>query len=347
MCRNEWARSVCGKPQVKCSECPNQAFQPVTDEIIRAHLQGRLGTADFTAGVYPMLPDETCWFLAVDFDKRSWQGDIAAFRDTARAEGVPVAVERSRSGNGAHGWVFFAEPMQVAEARRLGALLVTATMDRYPDIGFDSYDRFFPAQDTMPTGGFGNLIALPLQSKPRENGNCVFVDDDFQPFADQWAYLSSVRKTPAREAGALVATASEQGRILRVRIPVTDNDDEPWTAPPSRNRSEVAIDSPLPETIDLVLGNCVYIDRTRLPPMLVSRLIRLAAFQNPEFYAAQAMRRPTLGKPRIISCAELFSKYVALPRGCLDDIRNLLDDLGIKTSVPSPNYRPVCRERFR
>ena len=141
-----------------------------------------------------MLPDETCWFLAADFDKHSWMTDIAAFRDAAHAEGVPVAIERSRSGNGAHAWIFFAEPVSAAEARRLGALLVTAAMDRSPDIGFDSYDRFFPSQDTMPSGGFGNLIALPLQAKPRENGNSVFVDDDFLPFADQWAYLSSIRQ---------------------------------------------------------------------------------------------------------------------------------------------------------
>ena len=333
VCRNEWVRGVCGKPQVKCRECPSQAFLPITDEIIRAHLQGKFGPTDFTAGVYPMLPDETCWFLVADFDKRSWQGDISAFRDTARAEGVPVAVERSRSGNGAHAWIFFAEPIQAAEARRLGALLITATMDRRPDIGFDSYDRFFPAQDTMPAGGFGNLIALPLQAQPRESGNSVFIDDDFQPYADQWAYLSSMRKMTARDVSTLIATASEQGRILRVRIPVTDNEDEPWTAPPSRKRSEPAIDGPLPENIELVLGNCVYIDRASLPPALVSRLIRLAAFQNPEFYAAQAMRLPTFGKPRIISCAELFSKHIALPRGCVDDIRTLFDDLGVRTSV--------------
>jgi hypothetical protein len=128
-----------------------------------------------------MLRDETCWFLAADFDKKSWMTDVAAFRDSARAKGVPVAIERSRSGNGAHAWIFFAEPIPAAEARRLGALLITATMDRCPDIGFDSYDRFFPSQDTMPAGGFGNLIALPLQNKPRENGNSVFLDDDFHP----------------------------------------------------------------------------------------------------------------------------------------------------------------------
>ena len=126
--------------------------------------------------------------------------DVAAFRDTARAKGVPVAIERSRSGNGAHAWIFFTEPVAASDARRLGALLVTATMDRCPDIGFDSYDRFFPSQDTMPAGGFGNLIALPLQSRPRENGNSVFLDDDFHPYEDQWAYLSDDRPAIARGA---------------------------------------------------------------------------------------------------------------------------------------------------
>ncbi len=335
VCHNEWVRGICGKPQMKCGDCPNQAFRPVTDETIRAHLQGRMGAAhaDFTAGVYPMQLDETCWFLVVDFDKRSWMTDVAAFRETARTEGVSVAVERSRSGNGAHAWIFFSEPLPAAEARRLGTLLVTATMDRYPDIGFDSYDRFFPSQDTMPSGGFGNLVALPLQAKPRENGNSVFVDDNFQPYADQWAYLSSLARMPPKDVSTLVARASEQGRILRVRIPLTDSEDEPWAAPPSRKRSEPAIGGPLPEALELVLGNCVYIDRTSLPPALVSRLLRIAAFQNPEFYAAQAMRLPTFGKPRIISCAELFSKHIALPRGCLDDVRRELDELGIKTSL--------------
>lgn len=173
MCRNEWVRGVCGKPRVRCGECPNQAFVPIGDNIFNSHLTGKASgnATDFTVGIYPMLPDETCWFLAVDFDEKAWMQDVAAFRDTARAKGVPVAIERSRSGNGGHAWIFFAEPAPAADARRLGALLVTATMDRCPDIGFDSYDRFFPSQDTMPAGGFGNLIALPLQNRPRENGN--------------------------------------------------------------------------------------------------------------------------------------------------------------------------------
>jgi hypothetical protein len=335
MCRSEWARGVCGKPQVKCGECPNQAFVPVGDDIIRSHLSGKAAgnSADVTLGIYPMLPDETCWFLAADFDKKSWVQDVTAFRETARARGVPVGIERSRSGNGAHAWVFFTESVPAAEARRLGALLLTATMDRCPDIGFDSYDRLFPSQDTMPAGGFGNLIALPLQSRPREKGNSVFLDDDFHPYDDQWAYLSTMERLSRGKLMSIVSEAAATGQIIGVRIPLKEDDDEPWAAPPSRRTREPPIEGDLPASVEVVLGNQVYIDRTKLPPVLVTRIARLAAFQNPEFYTAQAMRLPTFGKPRIISCTELLSKHVALPRGCLDDLLGLLGNAGIAVAL--------------
>ena len=292
VCRNEWVRGICGKPEVKCGECPNQAFIPIGDAVVRSHLIGRDGktSTDFTAGVYPMLPDETCWFLAADFDKRSWKQDIAAFRDTARSKGVSVGIERSRSGNGAHAWIFFREPVKAGDARRLGTYLITETMNRYPDIGFDSYDRFFPSQDTLPEGGFGNLIALPLQGRAREKGNSVFVDDDFQPYQDQWAYLSKIGRLSRDDLLTIVTEAAATGQIFDVQLPSTDEDDEPWVRPPSRRGRELAIGGPLPHSIEVVLGDQIYVDRANLSPALVKCILRLAAFQNPEFYAAQAMR---------------------------------------------------------
>ena len=296
----------------------------MNDKVIEGHLRGR-----HTIGVYPMLPDDTCWFLAADFDGHSWQEDATAFLSTCHQKQVPVAVERSRSGNGCHFWIFFSEPLPAALARRLGAHLLTETMERKPEIGFQSYDRFFPAQDSMTTGGFGSLIALPLQRLPRETGNSLFVDSSFEPYADQWAHMSSLGRMSRADVAAITDEADQQGRVMGVRLPLTDEDAEPWTAPPSRRTSLPPITDPVPERIHAVLADQIYIARDGLPPGLVNRLIRLAAFQNPSFYSAQSMRRSTFNIPRIIACAELLSHHIALPRGCQDELQELLEEHGI------------------
>ena len=323
-CRNEWMPGLCDKPRVKCGVCSNQAFLAVTDEVIDGHLRGR-----HTVGVYPLLPDDTCRFLAADFDKRTWRRDADAFLAACRSKRVPATLERSRSGNGAHVWIFFAEPVPAALARRLGAHLLTETMERNPDIGFESYDRFFPSQDTLLAGGFGNLIALPLEHGPRESGNSLFLDEGFEPWPDQWAFLSSLRRLSLAEASEITDEAGRQGRVVGLRLPIDDEDEEPWTAPPSRRLPLPRIAAPLPDRVDAILGDRIYIPRAGLPPALVNRLIRLAAFQNPAFYSAQAMRRSTFGIPRIVACAELLSHHIALPRGCREAMERLLGDLGI------------------
>jgi superfamily II DNA or RNA helicase/very-short-patch-repair endonuclease len=334
-CANEWVRGVCEKPKVKCAECPHRRFLPVTDEVIRWHLSGRdeLGR-DFVMGVYPMLLDETCFFLAVDFDKESWQQDAWAFVETCRSLELPVALERSRSGNGAHVWFFFAEAVSASAARKLGSHVLTETMERRPDLGLDSYDRLFPNQDTLPKGGFGNLIALPLQKAARERGNSVFLDEQFTPHPDQWAFLSSIQRISRARVEALVREAETKGRVVGVRLAIAEEDDDtPWTAPPSRRRKEPPIAGPLPERIELVLADQIYVPKENLTPALRNRLVRLAAFQNPEFYRAQAMRLPTYDKPHIIHCAEDHAKHIGLPRGCLEDVSELLDLLRIKLDL--------------
>lgn len=339
-CANEWVRGVCEKPRIKCSECLQQRWLPVTDEVIRWHLSGRdaLGQP-FVMGVYPMLRDETCHFLAVDFDRDQWREDTSAYLETCRELHVPAALERSRSGKGGHVWFFFEEAVPAILARKLGSFLLTETMERRPELGLRSYDRLFPNQDTLPQGGFGNLIALPLQRVPRDQGNSVFVGEDLvgedlQPHRDQWAFLASLERLGATRVRELAQEAERRGRIVGVRVVATDEDgDSPWTAPPSRRRKEVPIQGPLPPELEVVLADQIYLPKAALPPGLRNRLIRLAAFQNPEFYRAQALRLPTYDKPRVVSCAEDLDQHIGLPRGCLDEMKALLSGLHIRCAV--------------
>jgi superfamily II DNA or RNA helicase/very-short-patch-repair endonuclease len=334
-CANEWVRGVCEKPRIKCAECPNRRFLPVTDDVIRRHLSGCDAEGQpFVAAVYPLLQDETCFFLAVDFDKAGWREDAAAFLESCQYLDLPAALERSRSGGGAHVWFFFEEAIPAALARRLGSHVLTETMERRPDIGLDSYDRLFPNQDTMPQGGFGNLIALPLQRAARKQDNTLFLDSDLVPWGDQWAFLSSVRKIGRSQVEQIVEDAERRGRILGVRLPPQeDGESEPWTVPPSRHRKESPIVGELPSTLELVLGNQIYIAKEGLHPGLRNRLLRLAAFQNPEFYKAQAMRLSTYNKPRVVACAEDLPHHIGLPRGCLDDVRKMLTELGVRIVI--------------
>lgn len=207
-------------------------------------------------------------------------------------------------------------------------------MERRPDLGFDSYDRLFPSQDTLPQGGFGNLIALPLQKASRDKANSVFLDEHLIPWTDQWAFLAGLRRIDRLQAERIVQAAERRGRILGVRLPPQeDGDEEPWTAPPSRRSREPMLTGELPTSIDLVLGNQIYIAKAGLSPALRNRLLRVAAFQNPEFYKAQPMRLSTYDKPRVIARAEDHSHHIGIPRGCLDEIQDLLSGLGIGVTV--------------
>ena len=331
-CSNEWTPGVCEKPRVRCGECPNQAFVPVSDRVILDHLRGR-----HVAGVYPLLADETCWFLVADFDKADWKKDVAAFRDACRGARLPVAVERSRSGNGAHAWFFFDAPVSAAVARRMGCYLITQAMSRRHGLDMTSYDRLFPNQDTMPRGGFGNLIALPLQHGPRAKDNTVFVDEDFDPFPDQWAYLAGVQRIAASTAERVAADAQRSGEVLGVRTSGLEGDDAvaPWLIPPSRRSTPVvpAVKEPVPTRVEATLAQRLFISKAGLPSSLINALRRIAAFQNPDFYQKQRLRLSTALTPRIIHRAEDFPRHVALPRGCVDDATALLQTVGATLEI--------------
>lgn len=346
-CSNEWVSGVCEKPKIRCSECPNQAFVKMSDDVIRQHLTGKDDLMkEKTIGVYPMLSDERCWFIAADFDKKNWRKDIAAFMKICSKKNVPAYVEQSRSGNGGHVWIFFTSPVTASDARKMGSYLVTETMEHHPDLGFSSYDRFFPNQDNMPIGGFGNLIALPLQHTPRKQGNSVFLDENFKPYTDQWSFLSAVKKMTPQEVEVLMFEAIDRGRITGLQIPV-DDDNKPWKIRPSRKSRPIEITTPISGAITIVSANQLYIDKIKLSPQLINRLIRISAFQNPEFYKAQAMRMPIFNKPRIIACAENFPNHIGLPRGCLDDVLALLGELDLTHKIMDKrNQGKIIRTKF-
>jgi superfamily II DNA or RNA helicase len=329
-CSNKWLPEICLlKAGGKCSDCSNQAFIQVTEQLIVGHLQGR-----HVMGVYPLLEDETCWFLAVDFDKHAWQEDVAAFAETCRSSRIPVAIERSRSGNGAHAWFFFATPVSANVARRMGCFLITETMTRRHQLSMESYDRLFPNQDTMPRGGFGNLIALPLQHEARQEANSVFVDEGLKPFADQWAFLASVQRIQPSDAELVVQEATRTGQVMGLHIADTDEDQAtPWARVPSGRIHVKPVADPLPPEVNAVLAQRLYVEKARLPPSFLNQLKRLAAFQNPEFYKKQRMRLSTVTTPRVISCAEELATHISLPRGCAADVAALLSQHDVTLQV--------------
>ena len=329
-CANKFVRGVCALPAIRCGECPNQAFQPVDDQAILDHLRGR-----HVMGVYPLLEDETCWFLAADFDKASWQDDVSAFVVTCHSADVPAAVERSRSGNGAHVWIFFEAPISATAARQMGCYLITETMARHHQLGMDSYDRLFPNQDTMPRGGFGNLIALPLQHEARRHGNTLFVDEAFAPYPDQWGQLASMGRMDPAAVLAIAEEATRTDRVVGVRIAdsAEDGDAQPWMRPPSGRPRRPTISSPLPQGAHAVLSQRLFLEKSGLPSPLLDQVKRLAAFQNPGFYAKQSMRLSTAMTPRVIACAEELPQHMALPRGCRSALEDLLHEYGVTLVV--------------
>jgi hypothetical protein len=329
VCGNDWVKNICPKPKKSCGTCKSQAFLPVTDHVLRDHLQGR-----HVAGVYALMPDETCWFLAADFDDAGWQGDAMAYAAAGRRAGLDVAVERSRSGEGAHAWLFFSEPVAAASARKLGSHLITEACAQRPGLPLKSYDRLFPSQDTMPKGGFGNLIALPLQQAPRLAGNTLFVDDALKPHPDQWAFLAQLRPVSRAHVEALVGKAERVDAILG--LPLWHEQDEdaekPWTRPPS-GKSRRPIPGPLPAELRVTLAQRVFIEKAGLPPALHDRLRRLAAFANPDFHRKQAMRMSTAQIPRVIACATDEPGHVSLPRGSFQAVEQLAKELGISLQI--------------
>lgn len=318
-CQNEWKPGVCDKRAQKCPDCPSRAFMPLTANVIRAHLWGKDESCRDVVGIYPMLEDDRTWLLAVDFDEESWREDTAAFRETCLAFDTTPAVERSRSGNGAHIWFFFSEPVSAADARRLGSGLLTQAMARRHELRFKSYDRLFPSQDTVPKGGFGNLIALPFQGQARQKGNTLFVDEQFIPYGDQWAFLSLLPKITPEKLAELIdklCISGETGALLESAEP------KPW---PVKRKAPKLRREDFPVQARLMISNLLYVDKQGFSQKALNAVKRLAAFRNPEFYKEQAMRLPVYHTPRVFDCGCEDQDFIGIPRGCMGPLMDLLD----------------------
>lgn len=322
-CKNEWAAGLCDKRQYKCPSCPNRDFLPLTAEIVKAHLLGRDPYCRDVVGIYPMLEDERTWLLAADFDGEDWTADVAAFRTTCREFGLTPAVERSRSGRGAHVWFFFSEPVSAADARRLGSGLLTHTMACRHELNFKSYDRLFPSQDTLPKGGFGNLIALPFQGQAQKNGNSLFVDEQFVPYLDQWEYLSTLPKITPDQLSASLKELCPGGDLGQL---VEEDGKKPW---PVKHKKQKLTQTDFPIQARLMISNLIYIDKAGFSQAALNTIKRLAAFRNPEFYKKQAMRLRIYDTPRVFDCSYEDTDFLGIPRGCMDSLTELLDSFEI------------------
>lgn len=332
VCANEWKYGVCLKPKGKCSKCENRVLVPLDDAVIYKHLSGKDANGQDVIGLYPILPDDTCYFLAIDFDDGAWRENVAAVRSVCDEWEIPCGVERSRSGEGAHLWVFFEDAIPCATARKLGSALLTAAMEREGKLRLDAYDRMFPCQDTLPNGGFGNLIALPLQGQARKKGNSLFADKMFEPYPDQWAYLSAMQKLSAECVDALIR-AHSHGDALG-NLCVVESTSKPWEK--QRKVTLSALD--FYGVQHIVRANMLYIPENGFAPRARNQLLRLAAFRNPDFYKSQAMRLPIYDKPRIVCAAEERDGYLALPRCCEPNLIKLLKNAGASYEIEDKTF---------
>ncbi|HUP73323.1 MAG TPA: DEAD/DEAH box helicase family protein [Acidimicrobiales bacterium] len=294
---------------------PDREYLPLTDEVIEQHLAGTIH-----AGLYPLLRGDRCRLLACDFDGEGWLLDALAYIDAARANGMPTALERSRSGNGAHVWMFFSGPVSASSARRIGVHLLREAMTIRSALDLVSYDRLFPTQDFMPKGSFGNLIALPLQGACRKRGTTLFIDPStLEPYNDQWQFLSSLQRLTPEAADAL---ATGFGEVAM----------GPETS--TYRRPLRAEDAPAPPALIRARAEAMLaIDRIGLPPALVSAIKHLASLQNPEFYEKERLRFSTWDTPRLIRCYRERIDQLLVPRGLRDKVDSLVRDAGSRLVV--------------
>lgn len=329
VCINEWKQGICDKKKYRCVICPNRNFAPLTTQDMYRHLEGKDEYCCDVVGLYAIMQDNNCAFLCADFDdkncKYGYKEDVLAYVGVCREWLIPYAIERSRSGNGAHVWIFFEAPLPASKARRLGNAILTEAMTHNGQMSFNSYDRFFPNQDYLPEGGFGNLVALPLQGQARRKENSVFVDNDFLVYKDQWAFLYNLKKIQESTIDQLLRLhyQEELGKLSM------SSESKPWVTPLPQNITQEDFHA----KVEIIKADKLYIPLKAVSAKVLNHLKRIAAFKNPEFYSKQALRLSTYAIPRIISCFDITNEYLAMPRGCEDATRSFLNDNAVTYTI--------------
>lgn len=325
-CYNFWKHGICPKAsgrKVRCQDCQHRKYIPLSPAILMAHLKGEKKNTSDVVGLYPLLPDNTCRFLVFDFDNheegkaddKTWQEEAGTLARICRENHIDALVERSRSGHGAHVWIFFASPIPASEARKFGNALLAKGAQSVNMKSFTAYDRMMPMQDNLPSGGLGNLIALPLQGQALKNGNSAFVDENWNVLPDQWETLKRTRKLTSAEVTEKIKLwlpLSSLSSSNKSPTGDTEAESRPWEKEcPPLFKEDVK------DSLAITLADGIYIAKDNLQPRMQNSLRRLAAYSNPEFFKKYAMGYSTYGTPRIMYRGYDTEKYIHLPRGCL------------------------------
>ncbi len=373
VCENKWKIGKCDMKKYSCADCPFKFHVPLSDHYIFNHLAGKDSSCRDVVGLYPLMEGDVCRFLAFDFDSHTgssdtWKKDAAAVCKTCAAFSIPVSVEISRSGKGAHLWIFFSENISAKRARNLGILILQAAMNERHSLPFESFDRMFPNQDSIPKGGYGNLIALPLQGQAVKNKYSVFVDEDFIPFNDQWAYLSSVKKLSAKDLetccieitkvvhGFLPNGCDDSGinktddiakdgtayKIFGILSNNPSNQNKQPNNPASKNVQLTQKD--FSSAVHITLSNQIKITKTGISERALGIFRRTAVFLNPEYFRNLKMRLPLYNIPRYIDCSGETENALLLPRGNIDQIQKLLNDCNVPYEITDAREAGMCIE---
>lgn len=325
--------------KIKCRDCKKQAYKNLQKEQITAHLRGNAEDATDVIGIYPLLPDNTCRFLVFDFDNHDkdaekhdfanvdehWKEEVDTLRKICELNEIDVLVERSRSGQGAHLWIFFQKPIEAALARKFGNSLLQKGAETVNLKSFRYYDRMLLAQDSLPTGRLGNLIALPLQGQALKEGNSAFVDADWNAYHDQWKILLSKQKLTKE----FVETKIKEWKLGHACIIAEsaeifgEENGTPWDKRNGFSKEDVG------GVLHLILSDGIYIATDNLKPRLQNQIRRLAAFSNPVFYKNQTMGLSNFANARYIYLGSDEEGCIKIPRGLLETLTKQCDKAGI------------------